>query len=240
MTTLVVGASGATGQLLVAQLLHRGEAVRAVLRPASRLPPEIENSAKLSIVYAQLSDLDDAEMMRLVEGCDAVASCLGHRMSFKGIYGRPHRLVTDAVRRLCRATRTSRPANPVRFVLMNSAGCRNRDLQEPVSFAQSCVVWLLRALLPPHRDNETAADYLRAVIGQADAAIEWAAVRPDSLIDADEVTACLEHDSPLRSAIFDAGRTSRINVADFICRLITDDASWQRWKGRMPVLYNRD
>lgn len=32
--------------------------------------------------------------------------------------------------------------------------------------------------------------------------------------------------------------TSRINVAHFMADLITDDDTWRRWKGRMPVIYD--
>jgi hypothetical protein len=88
-------------------------------------------------------------------------------------------------------------------------------------------------------DNERAADYLRTSIGQNDGAIEWVAVRPDTLINEAEVTAYEMHPSPTRSAVFDAGSISRINVADFMARLITEDDLWNRWKGQMPVIYNK-
>jgi len=39
-------------------------------------------------------------MAQHVAGCDAVASCLGHNLTFKRLFGKPRRLVTDAVRRL--------------------------------------------------------------------------------------------------------------------------------------------
>ena len=67
-----------------------------------------------------------------------------------------------------------------KFVLMNTAGNSNRDLNERISLAQKCVIELLRLPLPPHRDNEKAADYLRTKIGQDDRAVEWTAVRPDN------------------------------------------------------------
>jgi len=83
-----------------------------------------------------------------------------------------------------------------------------------------------------------AADYLRINIGQNDKAIEWAAVRPDNLIDEQSVTEYEVHPSPIKSAIFGNGQSSRINVAHFMADLITDDKTWSRWKGRMPVIYN--
>jgi hypothetical protein len=95
-------------------------------------------------------------------------------------------------------------------------------------------------LLPPHRDNENAADYLRTAVGQNDKSIEWVAVRPDSLIDEDQVTEYNVSPSPTRSAIFAPGSTSRINVAHFIADLITDGTVWDQWKGQMPVIYNKE
>ncbi|MFN8449461.1 MAG: NAD(P)H-binding protein [Anaerolineae bacterium] len=43
MTTLVVGASGATGRLLVRHLLNRGVNVRAVVRTPDKLPQDVLN-----------------------------------------------------------------------------------------------------------------------------------------------------------------------------------------------------
>ena len=238
MTILVVGASGATGRLLVEQLLNRGQNVKVIVRLPEKLPEFLKNHDHLSVIYASVLELSDAEMTQHLNGCDAVASCLGHTISWKGIYGHPRRLVTDTTRRLCNAIQANRSEKPIKYVLMNTIGNSNRDLHEPISFGQRCVIGLLRLLLPPHVDNEKATDYLRTNIGQNDRAIEWAAVRPDSLIDEKKVTEYELHPSPIRSAIFDAGRTSRINVGHFMADLITDDNSWNKWKGQMPVIYN--
>ena len=48
------------------------------------------------------------------------------------------------------------------------------------------------------------------------------------------------HLSPIRSAIFDAGKTSRINVGCFMADLIGDEEVWNQWMGKMPVIYNRE
>lgn len=240
MTTLVAGASGATGQLLVEQLLMQGQKVRAVVRSLDSLPEALRNHENLSIIQAAILDLSDTEMAEYVQGCDAVASCLGHNMNWKGMYGEPRRLVTDATRRLCKAIKVNAPSQRVKFILMNTTGNSNRDLHEQISFAQQLVIGLLRLLLPPHVDNEKAADYLRTTIGRNDESIEWAAVRPDGLVNEDEVSEFEVHPSPTRSAIFNTGSTSRINVAHFMAKLIIDDETWQRWKGQMPVIYNKD
>ncbi|MGF1638745.1 MAG: hypothetical protein ACFCUU_16845 [Cyclobacteriaceae bacterium] len=123
---------------------------------------------------------------------------------------------------------------------MNTAGKRNRDENEPVSFMQKIVIVLLRWFLPPHLDNEMAADTLRKDIGQNNKAIEWVVVRPDSLIDEEKVTEYSVNISPTRSALFDPGKISRINVGHFMARLLTDDKVWNIWRGKMPVLYSED
>jgi len=238
MTILVVGASGATGRLLVEQLLNRGQNVKVIVRSSEKLPEFLNNHDNLSVICASVLGLSDAEMVQHVNGCDAVASCLGHNMNWKGLYGSPRRLVTDATRRLCNAIKTNKSEKPTKYVLMNTTGNSNRDLHEPISFGQRCVIGLLRLLLPPHVDNEKAADYLRTNIGQNDRVVEWVAVRPDSLIDEDNVTEYEVHPSPIKSAIFDSGRTSRINVGHFMTDLITEDNTWNKWKGQMPVIYN--
>ncbi|MCB9266943.1 MAG: SDR family oxidoreductase [Lewinellaceae bacterium] len=238
MTILVVGASGATGRLLVEQLLNRGHCVKAIVRSPEKLPPPLKAHAGLSLVCASILELSDEEMAGHVSGCDAVASCLGHTMNWKGIYGHPRKLVTDATRRLCDAIKASKPEKPARYVLMNTAGNRNLDLPEPISFVERCVVGLIRLLVPPHLDNEQAAEYLRSGIGKKDKAVEWAAVRPIYLTDEDNATEYEVFPSPIRSAIFGKGSTSRINVAHFMASLITDDDVWNKWKGQMPVIYN--
>ncbi|MCW8903296.1 NAD(P)-dependent oxidoreductase [Sedimenticola sp.] len=239
-TILVVGASGATGRLLLKQLLDKGLKVKVIVRQPNLLPDDIKHHANLSEIHASVHELTDAEMALHVTGCDAVASCLGHNLTFKGMFGQPRLLVTDTVRRLCRAVQANHPEKMVKFILMNTTGNRNRDIPEQVSFGQACVISLLRLLLPPHLDNEKAADYLRTQVGQHNEAIEWVTVRPDSLTNADAVTEYEVHPSPVRSAIFDAGSTSRINVGHFMAELVVDDDLWNRWKGQMPVIYNKE
>lgn len=238
MTVLVVGASGATGRLLVRQLLDTGQSVRAIVRSPEMFIKTVGEHEHLSVEHATLLDLTDAQLRQYVTGCSAVVSCLGHTLSFKGMYGKPRRLVSDATRRLCEAIKMNQPQHPVKFVLMNSTGCRNPDLVESIPFAEKVVVGLIRFLVPPHLDNEFAVGFLRNKIGQDDAHIEWVAVRPDSLTDEEVVTKYELHASPTRSAIFNSGKTSRINVAHFMAELISNDTLWTVWKGKTPVIYN--
>ena len=87
------------------------------------------------------------------------------------MFGHPRKLVIDATRRLGGAVKTNRLQRLTKFVLMNTAGNSNRELTEPISFTQKCVIEMLRFALPPHVDNEAVADYLRSLIDQNDEAI---------------------------------------------------------------------
>ena len=59
MTTLVVGASGATGRLLVEQLLVRGQKVKAIVRSADSLAVAKCDSHRLTVIQANLLELTD-------------------------------------------------------------------------------------------------------------------------------------------------------------------------------------
>lgn len=239
MTTLVVGASGATGKHVVEQLLNRGQSVKVIVRLSSKIPDAWVRNEKVMIIRRNISEINLQEMATYIKNCQGVVSCLGHNLTLKGIFGKPRKLVTDAVKLICAAIEENKPDEPVRFVLMNTSGNRNEDVDEQVSFGQRLVVALIRVLVPPHSDNENAADFLRKNIGQNHPLIEWVAVRPDSLIDQDKVTEYEVHASPTRSAIFDPGKTSRINVGHFMSELVIEDDVWQTWQGQMPVVYNK-
>lgn len=223
---------------MVEELLNRGQNVKVIVRSPEKLPDAIKNHKGLTVIAASVLELSDKEMANHVTDCDAVASCLGHNMTFKGLFGKPRRLVTEATRRLCMAIKANKSETSTKYVLMNTVANRNRDLNESNPFVQKCIIVLLRLLLPPHPDNEQAAEYLRTVIGQNDKAIEWAAVRPSTLIDEESASEIEVYPSPTRSILKD-GQISRINVGHFMADLITNNDIWNKWKGQMPVIYNK-
>lgn len=240
MTVLVLGATGATGILLVQQLLNRDHKVKAVVRDPAKIHANLVSDNNLTVIRACILDLADSDMLELTKYCDAVVSCLGHNLNFKGLYGKPRKLVTDAARRICGAITSNNPTKPVKYVLMNTAGNSNRDINESVSTGQKIVTGIIRILLPPHSDNEQASDYLREKVGQNNKAVEWSVVRPDSLIDENNISKYNVYPSPIRSPIFDPGKTSRINVAHFMAELVSSHDLWNKWKGQMPVIYNAE
>ena len=122
----VVGASGATGRHLVEQLLIQKHKVKAIVRSPEKLPESWKTNSNLQLITASILDLSDRELEEIVHDCQAVASCLGHNLTWKGIYGQPRKLVTDATRKLCDAVKANKPEQAVRFILMNTTGNSNR------------------------------------------------------------------------------------------------------------------
>jgi len=238
LKTLIVGASGATGQLLVAQLLATGKEVKIIARSTANIPESWLHNEHVNIIYSNISEMKVDKMTEIISDCNAFACCLGHNLTFKGLFGKPRKLVTNAVQLICEAISKNAPTKPTKFVLMNTAGNRNRDINEPVYVSEKTVLSLLRFFLPPHLDNEEASDFLRLKVGKENPKIEWAVVRPDTLIDENQVTDYNINTSPTRSAIFNPGETSRINVAHFMSQLILEEDLWNEWKGQMPVIYN--
>ncbi|MES9851040.1 MAG: NAD(P)-binding oxidoreductase [Candidatus Thiodiazotropha sp. L084R] len=236
---IVLGASGATGQLLVKSLLQKGVSVIAIVRNKNKLKAIDTQHPDLQIVENEILKISEKDLSKYLLESEVVLSCLGHNLTFKGMFGQPRRLVTDSIKNVVKAIETIDVKNNYKIILMNTAGNSNRDIPEIPPFSQRFVISLLRYILPPHADNEEAADYLRIEIGQDHKNIEWVAVRPDGLINGDNVSNYDLFISPARNAIFNAGQTSRVNVADFMSDLAVKPALWEEWKGKMPVIYNQ-
>jgi len=239
MKVLVLGATGATGRLVVQTLLQQQHQVVALVRETDKLDPlNTEFGNQFTQIKGTALTLSDEQLSTLITEADGVVTCLGHNLTLKGIFGAPRMLVRDSIKRIVNLTCDQRSV-PLKMVLMNSSGVRNKDQHEPISLMQHLVLILLRVLLPPHRDNEQAANYLRT-LDVSKYKVQWVAVRPDALIDQGQASEYDLHPAPIRSAIFDSGDVSRINVASVMSRLLTDSKLWQEWKGKMPLVYNSE
>ena len=232
-TTLVVGATGATGRHVVQMLLDKGQKVRAIVRSKERMERLLvgDFGDRLEITEASLLVLDDTVLQELTKGCDAVVSCLGHTPDFKGRWGHPRKLGTEAGVRLTTAIGTQN----TKFILMGSNGVANPNGNADTRpFSERLVLTLLRWMIPPVADNEQAALYLHN-LGK-ETSVEWCIVRPDNLIDG-EVSKYRLLVKP-RFGLFGPGQSTRANVAHSMVELILNDEEWETWKYQMPVLNN--
>jgi hypothetical protein len=211
--------------------------VRAIVRSTRRLPTDIADDTRLTIVEADLLALSGEDLVAHVRGCDAVISCLGHVISLRGVFGPPHDLVTRATARLCHAVQKSQPDTRVKYILMSSVSVNHPDaIEARRGMLEKLLLWVIRALVPPSRDNQRAADFLFREIGVGNPFVQWVVVRPDTLLEG-EVSGYSPHES-LVSTLFRPARTNMANVAHFMCELVIDPEVWDRWAGRLPVVVN--
>lgn len=225
-----------TGRLLVEQLLAKHHQVRVIVRSPHKFTSAVLDNPNLTIVKASILDLSDEEMAAHVKGCGAIVSCLGHVLDFKGIFGAPRMLCTDAVQRLCEAAEKNNRAGRTKFILMNTVAIQNPDCNEKRTWFDRLVLSLLQCVLPPHKDNEMAAEYLFQNIGKNNRHIDWCSIRPDTLTNA-PVSLYEIKASPV-TGIFSGRPTARANVARFMVELIEDAGLWGKWKFKMPVIMN--
>lgn len=237
MKLLVLGASGATGKLLVQQLVQRKYHVRIVVREKANIPTQFSEDKNIEIIKGNIYDFNIENIKNLLNDCDSIICCLGHNISFKGIYGSPYKLVSVTVAKIIEALQAlnTKP----KFVLMSTTAYTNQKINEVNHLREKIVFSLLEVILPPHKDNMLAANQLVDKLGSK-SEIEWVAVRPDSLFDEENVSQYEIQNSKTRSAIFNHGKTSRINVSHFMAELVTNENLWQQWKHKTPVIYNKE
>ena len=235
MKSLVLGASGATGKLVVQQLVKKNIKVRIIVRESAILPGQLLDDRGIEIIKGNVNDFEAAKIKDIVKDCNSVICCLGHNISFKGIFGSPRKLVSNTIAKIVEAQRFLDLNS--KLILMSTTAYTNKKIDELDNFGEKMVFSVLKLVLPPHKDNMLAANYLVYKLGN-NTNIEWVAVRPDSLFDDENVSKYEIHSNKIRSAIFNPGKTSRINVSHFIAELVTNDALWQEWKYKTPVIYN--
>ena len=237
MKTLVLGASGATGKLVVQQLVKRKIQARIVVRKSAILPSQILDDENIEIIKGSIDDFDIVKIKGLVKDCDSVICCLGHNISFKGIYGSPRKLVSNTVSKIIEALNYQEQNK--KFILMSTTGYTNKKINEKNTFGEKIILSLLKIILPPHKDNMLAADHLVYKLGSK-TNISWVAIRPDTLFDEENESAYEIYNSTIRSPIFNSGNTSRINVSHFMADLLINDKLWQKWEYNTPVIYNKN
>jgi len=237
-TVLVLGATGSTGKLVVSQLLDHGQKVNVIVRSKERMTQSIRENSNVSIIESTFLDMSHEEVTSQIQECDTIISCLGHTMTFKGIYGKPRMFVRDTILRVHEVVQHVKPSNKMKLIIMGSNGVSHphgSDDRRPLS--ERIILSILRKLVPPHLDNEWTAEYLYSNIGEHDPYLQWVYVRPDDLIDAD--ISGYDLFSKPQAGLFGGGQASRSNVAHFMVDLTMQDETWKTWESKMPVIMNK-
>lgn len=205
MKVLVLGATGGTGQLIVRDAMAKGHSVVALVRSKARadLPgvDMIEGDAR-----------DEANLVRALNGCDAVISALGTGMGFRKV-----NLLTVATQALV----TAMTRNGVRrLVCISALGVGDSRGHGGFVFDR-----LFQPLLLSHayKDKNGQEAAIRA------SSLDWIVVRPAMLTD-DQARGKVRAVTNLAGV--NGGKIARADVARFVVEQLTADT----WLRQTPVL----
>ena len=245
---LLLGATGGIGRHALARLLEHGVETTVIVRSADRLlvhdtcttARRAAGDQLLTVVVEPRGHLalDAAAWQEHVRGCDAVISCLGHNLSFRGIWGAPRRLCAETTRVVCEAVRALAPPAPVKYIVVNTEGVDRLDGADPPrGWGERLVLWMLQKVLPPHADNMATLAYLTTETLPAgkNPHVSFCAVRPSNLTDSgDGATSAYTLHATLQNGIFNAGETRRANVGAFMADLVSNPDLWAAWADTFP------
>ena len=212
MNTVIFGAAGPTGTLLVEQAIAAGHTVTAVMRT----PRPIEGA---TVVRGDV--LDSAAVGKVVTGADAVLSSLGVPFGRKPIdtYSRGTANIIAAMK----------DHGVKRLVLTSSSAA-----DPSVRFKNSGGGPLLEALKPLvifGFGRTTYIDMRRMEKLVTDSGLNWTIVRPSGLFNADVATHYAVGQDHVRGAF-----TSRLDLARFMVSALESD----EWVGRNAAVATRE
>jgi putative NADH-flavin reductase len=204
---LVLGATGATGRLIVTGALERGHEVTALVR--SREKASSLDGATLLVGDAR----DEATLRRAVKGVDAVISSLGTSVSpFREVT-----LLSQATRALVAAMNVEHIS---RLICITGVGAGDSVGHGGFVFNNLFFPLLLRKV---YQDK----DRQEAIVKES--GLDWVLVRPVILNDKPargSVRALTDLSS------FNGGTVSRADVANFVLDQVRDET----WSRRAPLI----
>jgi putative NADH-flavin reductase len=212
MNTVIFGANGATGRLLVREALAAGHRVTAAVRRPDDF--DIEHPR---LAVAKVDVFDEAQVDLVMADADAVLSSLGVPFSREriDIYSRGTANIVTSMKR-----------HGVRRLLVTSSSAAD----PAVRFKNSGGGLLLEALKPLVifvMGRTTYAD-MRQMEGDIRASgLDFTIVRPSGLFDAAEPSEYVVGDDHVRGAF-----TARIDLAAFMVAALRDDT----WVGRNAAI----
>ncbi len=200
MKILILGATGATGQLIVQEATASGHYVVALVRAkaSSNLPGAevIEGDVR-----------DEATLARALNGCDAVVSALGTGMGLREVD-----LLTVATRALVAAMTR---AGVRRLICISALGVG--DSRHHGGFVFNRIFQPL-LLGPAYKDKDRQEAAIRA------SSLDWVVIRPAMLTNG-AARGRIRATTDLAGV--DGGKIARADVAQFVLEQLTTD-TWLR------------
>jgi putative NADH-flavin reductase len=194
---LILGATGGTGQRLVAAALQRGHLVTAFVRDSR---PMALTSDRLRVLTGDVTG-DDLALATAMRDQDVVISALGAGKSFKS-----HGVIAQGMPRIVRAMENE----GVRRLIFTSAFGVGETYRDVPLLPRLFIRLLLQDI---YRDKEAGEAILRA------SGLDWTLVYPAGLVDA---PATGRYRTGERLALRGFPRIARADVADFLLAQIED------------------
>ncbi|WP_295405161.1 NAD(P)-binding oxidoreductase [uncultured Thiocystis sp.] len=193
MHIAVFGATGGTGQQVLAQALDQGHTLTALVRDPARLP------ARTGLTPLVGDVLDPDAVVSCVTGADAVVCVLGSHGSKQPIEARGTQRILTAMQ----ATGVRR------IVVVTSLG---------VGDSRAQIAWPFRVIMDLTLKPILAAKEEQEKLVKA-SGLDWILVRPGGLTDGPKTgRSRFGLDRALKG-----GRISRADVADFVLKQLTDE-----------------
>lgn len=207
MKVLVLGATGATGRLIVREALEKGYSVTALVRSKARAT----TLSGAELIEGDVCDEDT--LVRALTNCDAVVSSLGTGVSaFREV-----NVLTEATQALLPAMSRSGVS---RLVCISALGVGDSRGHGGFVFDRLFMPLLLRHAYKDKARQEAA---IRA------SSFDWIIVRPGMLIN-DDARGNVRAIADL--ADVHGGKVARADVARFVVQQVTTHT----WLRRTPVL----
>ncbi len=194
MKVAIFGATGGTGQQLVAQALDAGHSVQALVRDPARLT---NTNPDLTLITGDA--LDANAVSATIQGADAVIVTLGNTAN------NPDWIVSDGTRVVVEAMKQQ---GVRRLVVVTSLGVGDSRSQAPFAFRRL----MSTVLKKPMEDKERQEQLVR------ESGLDWIIVRPGGLTDGPRTGV---YEAGVDGKI-GFGQISRADVADFVLTQLTD------------------
>jgi putative NADH-flavin reductase len=199
MNVAIFGATGGVGSCLIRRSAAHHDSIRALVRDRGKLPPDL-GEAQVDAIAGDV--LDPASVAATIEGADVVFSTLGARsLKPTTLYSAGGGNIVSAMERM----------GPRRLIVVTSGGVE----QEPNANMMSRVAFrtmLRNVLADMHLWEERI---MRSNLA-------WTIVRPTGLLD---TPATGKYRTNERFMPKGAASISRADVADFLYRAATDEAT---------------
>ena len=188
MKIAVLGATGATGKLFTALALESGHEITALVRSASKLT----DKPNLRVIIGDATD--EKAVLNVIEGADAVVSCLGHVAGDKPMMSIAFNNIISAA---------EKQATPPQCVLMTTIGVGGTSLH--VKIVLSTLVAGCKVI----------ADYEAADALVRRCRVPYVLVRPGHLTNGPSID---KYKTSLKGFYHIAMKISRADVAKFLLR----------------------